>query len=786
MPTLVPGFVPPVPQVKDENTSNRASVSTYARYFDGVNDYIAQDTYGANVGGIGDFSISVSFYPLSVANYRNVFDMNFGYFTNPNTGVRLEMDSTGRLACIYSSATSNSGSQYTSREIFTPSDPLRPNQWYHITITRTGTTVKFYVNGYEKSTVIGQNNDPNGLDSFPGAFQAVTIGKGFSADSGRHFYGYISNFKIFDTALTASQALENFQRPSQGVPTGVSKQRLRLWWKLSEGDGYVAYDSSFSVGTTNIARNSTVDQACQIWELADSTDVTITNNRLMVTNPSSTRSIKQSVSEMVSGRWYRIKMDVTGDLNFLIQIGNGAGGYYNSTPSNGTEYYDFRCLGGSFLQILTYSGTGKNTYDNIEIYEMSPEVPGFVSGSTANYISGTNNSQLPALPLESYNVSSNSLTYSQDFNNMTVNGGTLTSVPTGLRPDGRLGYYALNGQAYFGIGGNNTRYYYIILKKNISSDTAIYVNGTSPTEVIFNFDSGTITSGTNYADPYIKLLGDGWYYVSFASTQTTHYSYWANIASNRGALIAGMGQAASLQSHGYLRTYGYNIGGHIAIPEGMEDGKDALGMPFMHPRKPNSFNFLKSGLAIIQAQNQPTGNEARTLEAWIYFVSDGGSQSFIELGSGSVNNSRFGIIAISDYIYIVGQANDHPTGIAYTNKAWNHIVATHDGSTLKVYKNGSLVSSAGKTYSTTNIGIRVGNNSRNDEPAASIVMNPKVYDFALTAEQVQSAYNGNATTVGSTQAASELQAYISRTNSAGATVESHSCLLSLLNELDEM
>lgn len=793
MPTLVPGFTPPVPQIKDENTSNRASVTTYARYFDGVNDKIAQDVYGtvggngSNLGGIGDFTISISFYSLSVSSYRNVFDMNRGYFTNSNTGVRVEQDSNGSLYVIYSSATSNSGSQYTGRSLFSSSDPIRANQWYHFTMTRTGTTVKFYINGYEKESTVAHNSDPNGLDSFPGAFQAVTIGTGFDATSTRSFYGYLSNFKVFDTVLTPEQVLENFQSPNQGVPTGVEKQRLRLWWKLSEGGGYVAIDSSFYVSPVNIARNSTISESCQAFELADSSQIAIANEQIVVTNPSATRQFRLQVPEMVSGRWYRIKMDVKGDLTFLVQIGNGAGGYYSSEPTNGTEYYDFRSLGGSFLQVLTYTGTGKNTYDNIEIYEMSPDVPGFISGTAASSLSVLNNSHtLPALPLESYNVSANNLQYSDALSNITVTAGSVTHVPTGLRPDGRLGYYIVNGTAYFGIGGSGKIFYYIICKRYNSENANIYVNGSAPASLTFNFSTGTVIAG-NYSDLYVKPLDDGWYYISFSIDQGAHYSYWANIGNGSSLLVMAMGKAGAVQPHGHVRIYNSSYsGGTVAVPEGMTDGKDAYGMPFMHPRKANSFNFLRDGLAVMYSPIQPTGNQSRTLEAWIYYVSDGGNQSFIELGSGSISGSRFGILAISDNIYIVGQANDYATGVPFTNKAWNHIAATHDGSTLKVYKNGTLVGSSSKTYNTYNIGIRVGNNSRNDEPAASIVMNPKVYNFALTAEQVQSAYNGNATVVGSSQTQSELQAYISRTTSDGATVESHSCLLSLLNELDEM
>ena len=65
------------------------------------------------------------------------------------------------------------------------------------------------------------------------------------------------------------------------------------------------------------------------------------------------------------------------------------------------------------------------------------------------------------------------------------------------------------------------------------------------------------------------------------------------------------------------------------------------------------------------------------------------------------------------------------------------------------------------------------------------IANPRVYNYALTAEQVADNYNEKASTFGGTKVASELDAYIERTNTAGATVEAHSCLLNYLTELDK-
>ena len=795
MPTIVPGFTPPAPRIASEpNADNRATMYTgHVRYFDGVNDYIGTNTTGAfltkTVRSIGDFTISISFYSSSVSNYRNVFDMNFGFFANPNTGPRLEQTGAGELAMIYSSATSNNGSQYTARNIFTSSDPLRPNTWYHITMTRTGTTVKFYVNGYEKSTVITQQNDPAGLDRTPPAFNNLNIGRGFSTSGERYFNGYLSNFKVFDVALTAEQVLENFQKPETGAPNGVSPQALRVWWKLNEGDTSVVYDHSFSVGTQNLVTNSALNLPCQSWELSNSTEVGISNNRIGFENTTAVRIARQYIPELKLGKTYRVKLDTSGDLSYVVYIGNE---YYSiDYPKNRTEYHDIQYVSGEpYLRISIGSGTGRTTFTNIELYEVSQDVPGYVSGATtANEVSvGFNNpGSIPQRALDGINTSRNSMN-SHDLSDITVTSGALTYEYTDIGADGRLGYFNLNGLGYRGIGGSGLIYYSITLKRLNSDTTQVYVNGTAPASVTLNLLDGTYTS-SNTTEVYVKQLENGWWLLTLGSNQGSHYSFWPQINNNIGMSCRIQSMSMStFRNEGMLRTYSGYIGGTANLTNGMEAGKDANGIPFRYEPRANSFNFSNtSGYVRMYSPSQPTGNQARTLEAWVFYK-PGSTQSIVELGNGNVSNSRFGILISNGYIYIVGQANDFSTLFAPNSYEWNHIVASYDGFSCKVYCNNALVANVDKTgapYNTGNVGVYVGNNSRLDEPCSSIVLNPKVYNYALSAEQVQSSYNEFATTTGAVKVKSELQDYVDRTVADGATVESHSCLLSMLNHLDQ-
>ena len=79
----------------------------------------------------------------------------------------------------------------------------------------------------------------------------------------------------------------------------------------------------------------------------------------------------------------------------------------------------------------------------------------------------------------------------------------------------------------------------------------------------------------------------------------------------------------------------------------------------------------------------------------------------------------------------------------------------------------------------------IGTNNVLSETIEHQSANVRLYNYALTAEQVADNFNEKASTFGGTKVASELDAYIERTASDGATVEAHSCLINYLTELDK-
>ena len=264
---------------------------------------------------------------------------------------------------------------------------------------------------------------------------------------------------------------------------------------------------------------------------------------------------------------------------------------------------------------------------------------------------------------------------------------------------------------------------------NSSSGAIIYVNLDNGT-IEGTFEEGTGFSVTNAE---IESHGDGWYRVSnvFTSSSTIHYygvaamdSLWSSGTSydnnysgdsTKGFYWWGMQLEQADEVGAYVPNYtASKITSEVLLPAGLTTGRDITGVNlFENVRKQGALNLDGNSWAEVHKNDSiPEGDEGRTLECWFFGVDKGATQSYMETGNNSANNKRFGILTISsDNIYIVGQGYDTDTGVAMDLDTWNHVAVTHDGSTLKVYKNGSLIKTVtGRTYATANDDVVLGRN----------------------------------------------------------------------------
>ena len=155
--------------------------------FDGTNDYITVSNVQPNTN---NFTISVWVYKFN--NTSNDYIWDFG----ANGGTLSAGTSVGGYGFRYYNGTLGTGSN-----MYTQGTTPDINKWYNVVISRNSGTSSMYVNS---SFITSSSGDTYNISS-------TTLTIGDYGGSGTYSHdGYISNFKIYNRALTASEIQQNY------------------------------------------------------------------------------------------------------------------------------------------------------------------------------------------------------------------------------------------------------------------------------------------------------------------------------------------------------------------------------------------------------------------------------------------------------------------------------------------------------------------------------------------------------------------------------------------------
>ena len=142
-----------------------------------------------------------------------------------------------------------------------------------------------------------------------------------------------------------------------------------------------------------------------------------------------------------------------------------------------------------------------------------------------------------------------------------------------------------------------------------------------------------------------------------------------------------------------------------------------------------------------------------TLEAWVNpstvnanwrdVIYKGNDNFYLEATSTNASQPDAGMIAGGSYADAFGTA-------ALTANTWSYLTETYDGSTLRLYVNGTQVASTAHTgaIATSTNPLQIGGDSIYGQYFAGLIDEVRVYNVALTAAQIQT---DMATPVGSSQ-----------------------------------
>ena len=217
-----------------------------ASFSNGAADYLTVSNSDDFNFGNKDFTIDFWVRFNSVADTSQGFMRTSG--TSGSSGWAMQYNSSDRLA-FYANASI----------ILTSTTIPSAGTWYHIAVTRSGSTWRLFINGAQEDTLTNAasiNDSDNPLE----------IGRGCTASAGAWFA--CSNFDTFDGWIDELHIIKgvvlwtaNFTPPTRPYFTGFTKPPNKLglvgYWKFDEGTGTTATDFSGNGNTGRFSSNPT-------------------------------------------------------------------------------------------------------------------------------------------------------------------------------------------------------------------------------------------------------------------------------------------------------------------------------------------------------------------------------------------------------------------------------------------------------------------------------------------------------------------------------------------------
>ena len=197
---------------------------------------------------------------------------------------------------------------------------------------------------------------------------------------------------------------------------------------------------------------------------------------------------------------------------------------------------------------------------------------------------------------------------------------------------------------------------------------------------------------------------------------------------------------------GLVAAYGFNEGSGTTVTDASGNGNNGTITNATWVTTGKYGGALKfngtSALVTIPDAASLHLSTGMTLEAWVNpstvnanwrdVIYKGNDNFYLEATSSNASLPDAGMIAGGSYADAFGTAK-------LTASAWSFLTETYDGSTLRLYVNGTQVASTAHTgaISTSTNPLQIGGDSIYGQYFAGLIDNVRVYNLALTAAQIQ-------------------------------------------------
>ena len=167
-------------------------------YFDGTGDYLTLADNVAFEPGTGDFAITGWVYHTTAAGSLNV------YFAHTTNGLSFYRNSSGKLEIAQDGVAA----------LATSTNNVPVNAWSYVEASRSGTSLKLFINGAQEASVTNSTNLAG----------TGSVGIGATAAGGSTFTGYFSGWRLVKGSAGNTAAYT----PPTAPPTTITNTSLLL------------------------------------------------------------------------------------------------------------------------------------------------------------------------------------------------------------------------------------------------------------------------------------------------------------------------------------------------------------------------------------------------------------------------------------------------------------------------------------------------------------------------------------------------------------------------------
>lgn len=249
-----------------------------------------------------------------------------------------------------------------------------------------------------------------------------------------------------------------------------------------------------------------------------------------------------------------------------------------------------------------------------------------------------------------------------------------------------------------------------------------------------------ITTNASQTVNYYYIAGGNYYCLDITEGASTYYQTSLSAERKSGPCPTTNGLISWWPLNGSIKNFA--TGDTAAVASNVTPGQGQNGL------ENGSYVFTGAGTSNINT-NTINARNAFTFSVWVYPTTNTGYQSPLSeardcCGSGYRGfelKSSYSVAGAASLALWAGGSGSAAgiSGVSSTTNAWNHYAGSYDGATLRFYKDGVQISSAGYVgvIGTPTVPLYIGRPGGTTSGAfAGRIDDVKVYDRALTAVEV--------------------------------------------------